>query len=197
MNNRRACTWKNVNHFAQCMHFTRYRCFFPIACARCSPWCIVTSINNVFWFIQTTEFVCSSDRLKLKGCIVAHRRIKIFTISIFGLDVKFHSTNIHRNIDLIICQTLMSFLVRIYVIHVWWFIHRLLIFYCTLPLSLSLFLRANTTLYENYFCIPSERVTTHFLRSWLCTCICIGRRYEIDLQGKTYVSNIFVKFLFE
>lgn len=138
MNNRRACTWKNVNHFAQCMHFTRYRCFFPIACARCSPWCIVTSINNVFWFIQTTEFVCSSDRLKLKGCIVAHRRIKIFTISIFGLDVKFHSTNIHRNIDLIICQTLMSFLVRIYVIHVWWFIHRLLIFYCTLPLSLSL-----------------------------------------------------------
>lgn len=30
------------------------------------------------------EFVRPTDRLKLKGCIVAHRRIKIFTISIFG-----------------------------------------------------------------------------------------------------------------
>lgn len=51
---------------------------------RASPRCIVTSINNVFWFIQTMEFVRPTDRLKLKGCIVAHRRIKIFTISIFG-----------------------------------------------------------------------------------------------------------------
>lgn len=48
------------------------------------PRCIVTSIDNVFWFIQTMEFVRPTDRLKLKGCIVAHRRIKIFTISIFG-----------------------------------------------------------------------------------------------------------------
>lgn len=76
--------------------------------------CIVTSINNVFWFIQTMEFARPTDRLKLKGCIVAHRRVKIFTISIFGQPTtsNFHSTNIHRNIDLIIYQTLITFLVH-------------------------------------------------------------------------------------
>lgn len=157
------------------------------------PRCIVTSIDNVFWFIQTMEFVRPTDRLKLKGCIVAHRRIKIFTISIFGPPhVKFplgkHSSeyrfNHLSNFNDLSCPYFSNVCTR-------WFIQRgrgLVNFSQPPPV---LFLYSIETCDETYF-----------LRSWLCNDAvhhgrAVSNRFVERYNVYIYISrSVSVKFLF-
>lgn len=158
------------------------------------PRCIVTSIDNVFWFIQTMEFVRPTDRLKLKGCIVAHRRIKIFTISIFGPPhVKFplgkHSSeyrfNHLSNFNHLSCPYFSNVCTSIH-----GDLYRggggWLIFHNLLPY---------------YFYIPSK-LATYFLRSWLCNDAvhhgrAVSNRFVERYNVYIYISrSVSVKFLF-